>query len=136
MASILVVDDEPKITVLLEGELVDAGHEVVTANDGDTALRLLQSKRLDVVITDLRLGAVDGIAVLRAAKKADPSLAVILMTAYATVGSAVAAMKEGASDYLEKPVNLDKLRLLVERTLETRRMVAENRLLRVKARLL
>jgi DNA-binding NtrC family response regulator len=132
MASVLVVDDEKKITTLLEGELSDAGHEVTVANDGDEALRLLRTKRIDVVVTDLRLGAVDGLAVLRAAKQADPSMAVILMTAYATVHSAVAAMKEGAADYLEKPLNLEKLGLVLERTLEVRRLAAENRLLRAR----
>ena len=130
MATILVVDDEPKITLLLQGELEDAGHEVLIANDGERARQLVATKRLDVVLTDLRLGAVDGLAVLRAAKAADPGVLVILMTAYATVGSAVTAMKEGAADYLEKPVNLDKLRLVLDRSLETRRLALENSRLR------
>ncbi|MFN8178192.1 MAG: sigma-54 dependent transcriptional regulator [bacterium] len=132
MASVLVVDDERKITTLLEGELSDVGHEVTVANDGDEALRLLRTKRIDVVVTDLRLGAIDGLAVLRAAKQADPTIAVILMTAYATVHTAVAAMKEGAADYLEKPLNLEKLGLVLERTLEVRRLAAENSLLRAR----
>ncbi len=130
MASILVVDDEPKIALLLAGELEDAGHEVLTAHDGERARDLLRTKRLDVVLTDLRLGPVDGLAVLRAAKAADPSVVVILMTAYASVNTAVTAMKEGAVDYLEKPVNLEKLRLVLERALESRRLAAENTRLR------
>jgi DNA-binding NtrC family response regulator len=130
MASILVVDDEPKIAMLLEGELADAGHDVTVANDGDAALRLLRTRRLDAVVTDLRLGAVDGLAVLRAARKADPTMVVILLTAYASVGTAVAAMKEGAADYLEKPVNLEKLRLVLDRSLESRRLAAENLVLK------
>jgi len=134
MARILVVDDEAKITVLLEGELADAGHDVTVAHDGDEAVRLLGTKRFDLVLTDLRLGATDGLAVLRRAKEADPGMPVVLMTAYATVQTAVAAMKEGAADYLEKPLNLDKVRLVVERSLETRRLADENRLLREKVR--
>ena len=107
MASVLVVDDEKKITLLLQGELADAGHEVTVANDGGEAIRLIRAKSFDVVITDLRLGATDGLTVLRAAKEADANLVVLMMTAYATVSdSAVEAMKEGASDYLEKPAQL------------------------------
>jgi two-component system, NtrC family, response regulator AtoC len=134
MASILVVDDEKKITALLDGELSEANHTVSVANDGDTALRLLRTRRFDVVVTDLRLGATDGLAVLRAAKEAEPSTAVFLMTAYASVATAVAAMKSGATDYLEKPVNFDKLRLVIDRALEARRVAGENRLLREKVR--
>jgi two-component system response regulator HydG len=134
MATILVVDDEPKITGLLEGELRDEGHDVVVANEGDEAIRLLGMKRFDAVVTDLRLGGTDGLAVLRRAKQADPSVVVLLMTAYATVQTAVAAMKEGAADYLEKPLNFDKLRLVLERTLESRKLVHENRRLRERVR--
>jgi DNA-binding NtrC family response regulator len=132
MASVLVVDDEVKITVLLEGELTDAGHAVTTATDGAEAVRLLSAKRFDLVLTDLRLGAVDGLEVLRRAKAADASTVVLVMTAYATVQTAVAAMKEGASDYLEKPLHLDKVRLVIDRSLEQRRLADENRLLRAR----
>jgi len=134
MATILVVDDEPKITLLLEGELSDDGHEVVVANDGDAAMRLVGARRFDVVVTDLRLGGADGLAVLRRAKQADPSIVVLLMTAYATVQTAVAAMKEGAADYLEKPLNFEKLRLVIERSLESRRLAQENLRLRERVR--
>ncbi|GJM43582.1 MAG: sigma-54-dependent Fis family transcriptional regulator [Gemmatimonadota bacterium] len=130
MASVLVVDDEKKITLLLEGELSDVGHDVQVANDGDEAIRLVRAKPYDVVVTDLRLGATDGLAVLRAAKEADPDVVVLMMTAYATVSSAVAAMKEGAADYLEKPVNFEKLALVMDRGLERRRLSDENRRLR------
>ncbi|MBZ0268334.1 response regulator, partial [bacterium] len=134
MANILVVDDEPKITKLVEGDLTDAGHRVSTANDGETAVRLVHSKRFDVVITDLRLGAVDGLAVLRAAKEADRSTVVLLMTAYATVPSAVSAMRDGAADYLEKPVHFDKLRLVIEREISARQLAADNAVLRAQVR--
>jgi two-component system response regulator HydG len=134
MAQVLVVDDEEKIAMLLEGELTDAGHEVSVAGDGAGALRLLAAKRFDLVLTDLRLGAVDGLEVLRRAKQSDPSTIVLMMTAYATVQTAVRAMKEGAADYLEKPLNFDKVRLVIERSLESRRLADENRLLREKVR--
>ncbi len=130
MATLLVVDDEKKITALLAGELEDAGHRVTVANDGDDAIRILRAKRFDVVLTDLRLGRTDGVQVLRAAKEIDPAVAVLLMTAYATVKTAVAAMKEGAADYLEKPIDFEKLRIVLERCLEARRLADENRRLR------
>jgi two-component system response regulator HydG len=134
MAKILVVDDEEKIATLLRDELAELGHDVAMADDGAAALRLLAARRFDLVLTDLRLGAVDGLEVLRRAKQADASTAVLMMTAYATVQTAVAAMKEGAADYLEKPLNFDKVRLVIERTLENRRLADENRLLREKVR--
>ena len=130
MASILIVDDEEKITALLEGDLSDEGYEVTTANDGDDAIRILRAKRFDVVLTDLRLGRTDGVQVLRATKEIDPECAVLLMTAYATVKTAVSAMKDGAADYLEKPVDPEKLRLVLQRCLETRRLAEENRRLK------
>jgi two-component system response regulator HydG len=130
MASILIVDDEKKITTLLEGELSDEGYDVTTATDGDDAIRILRAKRFDVVLTDLRLGRTDGVQVLRAAKEIDPSCTVLLMTAYATVKTAVSAMKDGAADYLEKPIDLEKLRLVLERSLEARRLAEENRRLK------
>ena len=134
MATILVVDDEKKILRLLEGELADAGHEVTLAEDGDRAVRLLGAKPFDAVLTDLRLGATDGLAVLRAAKAADPGIVVLLMTAYATVQTAVEAMKEGASDYLEKPLNFQRMHHALDRALESRRLAAENRRLKQHVR--
>ena len=134
MATVLVVDDEPKITTLLQGELEDGGFEVAVANDGEEAIRLLTAKRFDVVLTDLRLGAIDGLEVLRRAKEIEPATVVLVMTAYATVQTAVTAMKDGAADYLEKPLNFDKVRLVLDRALESRRVLAENRLLKEKIR--
>jgi len=134
MATILVVDDEVKITTLVGGELRDDGHEVTVANDGDEAVRLVAAKRFDVVLTDLRLGATNGLEVLRQAKAVEPTVVVLLMTAYATVATAVEAMKAGAADYLEKPVNFDKLRFVLGRALESRRLVEENRRLQEKVR--
>jgi two-component system response regulator HydG len=130
MATILIVDDEKKITTLLGAELCDEGHDVTTASDGDEAIRILRAKRFDIVLTDLRLGRTDGTQVLRAAKEIDPEVAVLLMTAYATVKTAVSAMKGGAADYLEKPIDLEKLKLVVERCLEAKRLAEENRRLK------
>ena len=134
MASVLVVDDEKKIALLLEEDLREAGFDVTVANDGDTAVRLLHAKRFDVVLTDLRLGGTDGLAVLRRAKEIDPSTVVLLMTAYATVQTAIAALKEGALDYFEKPLHFDKIRLVLARALETRRLAEENQRLRERVR--
>ncbi len=106
------------------------GHTVIEARDQPEAVRLLQQNQPAVVLSDLRLPEGDGFGVLRAAKEIDPELPVIVMTAYGSIQDAVAAMKEGALDFLAKPVDPDHLLLLVERALAQRRMVTENLLLK------
>jgi two-component system, NtrC family, response regulator HydG len=118
MARVLVVDDEPKLGTLLAEALELDGHQAVRAVGGREALLRLQDGRFDVVVTDLRMPDVDGLAVLRAVR-ALPAPGgrpeVVLMTAHATAESAVEAMKAGAADYVVKPFAVDELRLRVRR---------------------
>src|SRR5437764_7864356 len=113
MSRILVVDDEPKLGKLIGEMLQLEGHEVVRVQGGRGALVELAAKPFELVITDLRMPEVDGIAVLRDARGRGSD--VILMTAYGTAESAVEAMKAGAADYLLKPFAMDELKLRVAR---------------------
>ena len=115
MARILVADDEPKIGNVVAQMLLLDKHEVVRVGGGQEALTALGAGRFDVVVTDLRMPGVDGLAVLRAARGAVGPPEVILMTAFGSTESAVQAMKAGAADYLTKPFSMDELRLRVGR---------------------
>ena len=106
------------------------GHTVIEACDEPEAIRVLRSTRPGVVLSDLRLTQGDGFGVLRAAKEIDPEMPVIVMTAYGSIQDAVTAMKEGALDFLAKPVDPDHLLLMVERALAVRRLASENVLLK------
>src|SRR5688572_6640020 len=106
------------------------GHAVLEARDQPEAIRVLQQSQPAVVLSDLRLPAGDGFGVLRASKEIDTDVPVIVMTAYGSIEDAVAAMKEGAFDFLAKPVDPDHLLLLVSRALDQRRIVTENLLLK------
>ena len=125
MARILVADDEPKLGNVVTQMLQLDGHEILRVGGGEEALAALVSNRFDVVVTDLRMPGTDGLAVLRAARAMPSPPEVIVMTAYGSAESAVAAMKAGAADYLTKPFSMDELRLRVgrlaaQRTAETR----------------
>jgi DNA-binding NtrC family response regulator len=115
MARVLVADDEPKLGKLVVEALELDGHEAARVGGGREAVARLAEGRLDVVVTDLRMPDVDGLAVLRAARALPSPPEVVLMTAFATAESAVAAMKAGAADYLVKPFAMDELRLRVGR---------------------
>jgi DNA-binding NtrC family response regulator len=107
---ILVVDDDPVTRTLLQKRLTKEAYEVFTANDGVTAVDHITHEFYDVILTDLMMpGGLDGIAVLEAAKKKNIKTEVILITAHASLDNAIEAMKKGASDYLQKPINLDEL---------------------------
>jgi two-component system, NtrC family, response regulator HydG len=133
MARILVADDEPKLGVLLAEALELDGHEAVRVGGGREALARLGAGGFDVVVTDLRMPEVDGLAVLRAARALPSPPEVVLMTAFATAESAVAAMKAGAADYVVKPFAVDELRMRVRRLAAQRE--AERRSERLLARL-
>ena len=127
---ILLVEDKDSLRAMLRLALETQGHEVIEARDLPEAIAALKTGRPGLVLSDLRLTEGDGFGVLRAAKELDPDLPVIVMTAYGSIQDAVSAMKEGALDFLAKPVDPDHLLLLVERALVQRRLVAENLLLR------
>jgi DNA-binding NtrC family response regulator len=128
---VLIVDDEPDVVANWARVLDRDGYPCVTATDGERALTLLEAERPDIVVTDLRMPRVDGMAVLMRALELDPDAVVIVVTGHGTVESAVQAMRTGAFDYLLKPLPTnDALRLAVQRGAERRRLVEENRRLR------
>jgi DNA-binding NtrC family response regulator len=132
MARILVVDDTEMMRDSLAAILVRDGHEVIAAGDAATGLSRLSAggTRVDLVITDLKMPKMTGIEFLAEVKKLRPDLPVVLMTAFATVQTAVEAMKLGAYDYIQKPFDGEEIRLLVDRTLEHNRLIRENAALR------
>jgi two-component system, OmpR family, response regulator len=114
--TILVVDDDPVIRRMLEKRLEKEGYEVLIAEDGYQARKMLPQQHIDVVLTDLMMpGSIGGIEVLDIAKKLNPNIEVILITAHSSIDTAVEAMKKGAADYLEKPINFDELFLRLEK---------------------
>jgi DNA-binding NtrC family response regulator len=130
MARLLIVDDGKNIRSHLATYFEGRGHQVRTAESGREALGLLGADGgCEVVLTDYRMAEMNGLELLSEIKRIDPSIAVILMTAYGTVQNAVAAMKAGAHDYLSKPFSLDQIAHVVERAIEMQRLRAENRLL-------
>src|SRR5512143_1447877 len=119
---ILVVEDKDSLRTMLRLALESHGYGVLEARDQPEAVQALQRGQPALVLTDLRLPAGDGFGVLRSVKDTDPDLPVVVMTAYGSIQDAVAAMKEGALDFLAKPVDPEHLLLLVERALAQRRM--------------
>ena len=122
---ILVVDDEAGARSALADMLRGEGFIAETAGDGFKALGRFEDFSPDLVLTDLNMPGMDGVELLRKVKEKDPELPVVLMTAFGGVETAVAAMREGAADYLTKPLNLDELVIVLERTLETRKLRRE-----------
>jgi DNA-binding NtrC family response regulator len=129
---ILVVDDEERFARLVAEELKDAGHETTVRTGGAEAAREAGAG-YDVVITDLKMAPVDGIAVLESVKASSPETEVIVMTAFGAVDTAVEAMKKGAADFITKPFAMDQLRLRLERIAEKLVLRRENRALRLEA---
>lgn len=123
LSKILVVDDEEVVCRFLEKLLAAGGHEVHTSLGGQDAIAKLEEDSFDLVITDLKMPGVDGVGVLRKAKELDPFCEIIVITAYASVESAVEVMKLGAYDYISKPFNIDRIRLVVDKAIEKRRLL-------------
>jgi DNA-binding NtrC family response regulator len=129
---ILIVDDEATAVENLAHVCRKEGHEVTTRTTGTGAIEALENNRFDVVLTDLRMQKVDGMAVLQRAQEVDPETAVILITGFATLDSAVEAMKAGAFHYIAKPFRLDEIRAVVSHALEFVHLKRENRELKTK----
>ncbi len=130
MSRILVVEDKASLRAVLRKTLEADGHKVEEAADAEEAARLLRTGPFLLVLTDLKIPKGDGHAVLEAALAEDPLVPVVVMTAYGTVEDAVRAMKQGAFDFLSKPVDTSHLLVLVERAAAQRRLVTENILLK------
>jgi two-component system, NtrC family, response regulator HydG len=122
---ILILDDEPDIARSWVKILESAGYRCLATTEPEEALRLLESERPDLLLTDLRMPGLDGMEMLRRARQIDPQMPVLMLTGYASVESAVAAVKAGAFDYLSKSFSNDQLRLTVERALTKRRLELE-----------
>jgi DNA-binding NtrC family response regulator len=131
---ILLVDDEEPSREALLLQLKGNGYDVQGAGSGETAFRLLIEEPFDIVITDLLLPDVNGIDILTKVKTFSPHMEVILITGYASAETAVRAMKEGAFDYITKPLNIDELRIIIDKAVEKHRLVNENVYLREQLR--
>jgi DNA-binding NtrC family response regulator len=131
--SILLVEDKDSLRAMLKLALESQGHVVIEARDEPEAVAALRDSQPALVLSDLRLPKGDGMGVLRAVKDLDTELPVIVMTAHGSIQDAVAAMKQGALDFLAKPVDPDHLLLLVSRALEQRRVLSDYRLLKEEA---
>ncbi|NNF08195.1 MAG: sigma-54-dependent Fis family transcriptional regulator [Candidatus Eisenbacteria bacterium] len=131
-AHILIVDDQESIRHFIEKAMIDQGYQVSTAGEGGKALELIESEEPDLVLLDLRLPDTHGLEILRRVKEDTPDLQVIIMTAFGDVESAVRAMKLGAHDYINKPINLDQLFITISKALESRKLWRELKHLRQK----
>jgi DNA-binding NtrC family response regulator len=127
---VLVADDEKTITLTLEEDLQEAGHDVTIAHTGDAALSALRAERFDCLVSDINMPGVKGDELLRNAKEIDPTISVILVTGYGSIQSAVQAMKDGAEDYILKPFMNEQIVVLLDRIAKLRELKDENRNLR------
>ena len=131
-ARILIAEDEKTQRDLLEGFLKKEGFSVETASSGRQALDKIEAAFIDIALLDYKMPELDGLQTLREIRKRFPDLPVVMMTAYGTVETAVAAMKEGALDYLTKPIDLDELLLIIGKVLERSALIRENRELKAR----
>ena len=130
MGKILLVDDEPRMVTLLKSALAYRGHQVQGVTDGQAALDRVAKEPFDLVLTDLRMEPIDGMAVIAGVKEQSPDTAVVVLTAYGDVQTAVEALRKGAYHYLTKPINFDEVAHVVDRALGEARLERENRALR------
>jgi len=125
MAKILIADDDPTILSLLNKILLSKGYEVQLAENGSVADKLLKAETFDLLISDIKMEPVDGMQLLKRTRQMRPHIGVIMLTAYATVATAVEAMKEGAFDYIPKPFKIDELLETVKRALDYQKSISE-----------
>ncbi|MCK5307743.1 MAG: sigma-54-dependent Fis family transcriptional regulator, partial [Zetaproteobacteria bacterium] len=130
MKSVMVVDDERDIRTSLEGVLRDEGFQVSLAQDGEEALKRLEGAVVDIVLLDIWMPGMDGLEVLGKMKERDRDLPVIMISGHGTIETAVKATKLGAYDFIEKPLSLDKVILIINHALNQRMLSEENRVLR------
>ena len=130
----LIVDDDTGHLVTLKTIARSWDYRVSTAEDGSTAVEMVKEQPFDLILMDVRMAEMDGIAALRQIKTYNPAIPILIMTAYSSVASAVDALKAGAYDYLTKPLDFETLRLAVERAMEHTHLKVENRQLKEKLR--
>ena len=123
---ILVVDDEESHRIMLRAVLKEEGYEVSEATDGTEAVKAVEQEPFDLILLDIRMTTMDGIEALTEIRKISPLVPVLIMTAYASVKTAVEALKAGAFEYLTKPLDIEELKILIEKALELYQLRAEN----------
>ena len=133
-SEILFVDDEKDLLVTVEEYLSQKGYNITVVDSGLKALELTKKSRFDILITDLKMPEVNGIDLLKAVKECQPETEVIILTGYGSIETAVEALKLGSCDYLQKPIKLDRLKVLIDRILEKRSLKEENLFLRSRLR--
>ncbi|KPA12928.1 acetoacetate metabolism regulatory protein AtoC [Candidatus Magnetomorum sp. HK-1] len=127
---VLVVDDDRAHRIMLRTLLGEWGHEIHEADDGSSAINMVQKQPFDLILMDIRMLKVSGLEALSQIKSYNPAIPVIIMTAYSSVETAIEALKNGAYDYLTKPLNFDKLHIIMDRAMEHIRLKEENYLLK------
>ncbi len=127
---VLIVDDDASHRRMLEAVLTAEGYSVTHAEDGRQAVSAVEDRFYDLILMDVRMSRMSGIEALKEIKEISPGIPIIIMTAYASVGSAVDALKAGAYDYLTKPLDIDELKILIEKAFQFRRLEQENRYLK------
>ena len=130
MATILLIEDNERMAEVLARHMEMEGHAVVLVADGEKGIEEFRRQKVDLVLTDLKLPGKSGLEVLQAVKDENPMVPVVVMTAYGTIESAVKAVKEGAFDFLQKPVDPDHLLIIIGKALEARQLVTENLILK------
>ena len=132
---ILIVDDEPDIRLLIDGILRDEGYETRQAADSDSALAAFRARRPALVILDVWLqgSRMDGLGILQTLHREEPQVPVVMISGHGTIEMAVAAIQQGAYDFIEKPFKSDRLLLVIRRALEAARLAQENAELRLRA---
>ena len=124
---VLIVEDDPPIRQVLSELFSGIGYRSFAAEHGQEGLEVFRARRPPLVVTDLKMPVMDGVELLRGAKALDPDVAVVVLTGFGDVTTAIESLKLGAADYILKPVNFDELRIAAERALERRRLTIENR---------
>lgn len=129
---ILIIDDKPNIREVLSDYLKNKGFSVESCENAEIALENIQKILPDLIVTDLKMPGIDGIKLMNEVRNIDPNIPVILITAFGTISSAVEAMKAGAYDYLTKPIDYNRLRILIRRALDQKKISSENKYLKEK----
>src|SRR5688572_25983313 len=127
MSNLLIVDDEQSYRQLLTLVFQTGGHSIRTATNGREAVRLLQEEPADLIISDVKMPDMDGIELLRSVREFLPDAAMVMMTAFASVETAREAFKLGADDFIQKPFDVEELKLIVKKALDKQALIDENR---------
>jgi len=128
--NVLIVDDEQSQRLILSGYLKQKGYNIFEASSGSEALKITDNNLIDIVLSDFKMPEMNGIELLEKLKQKNPEIAVVIITAFGTIEDAVRAMKQGAFDYLTKPVDLDELEFIIKRISERQQLISENKILK------